>query len=141
MNNLEKFFEEVYREASKLHLSEVTIAKIMQAVHNDARDGQNVNLRFNDLKGILRLYLQGLNANVEWYGKGEDGNPHYTAQEFRQRLADAVADDYENLETKNRYDLIQSILVAWFGEDGTKELTTEQIIAFVENYRQGHVNN
>lgn len=35
MNNLEKFFEEVYKEANRLHFSEVTISKLIQAVHND----------------------------------------------------------------------------------------------------------
>lgn len=75
MNKLYKFFEEVYKEANRLHFSEVTISKLIQAVHNDVGKGQNANLRFNDLKGILRLYLQGANTNVDWYGKGEDGAP------------------------------------------------------------------
>lgn len=141
MNNLNKFFEEVYKEANRFHFSEVTISKLIQAVHNDVGEGQNANLRFHDLKGVLRLYLQGANTNVEWYGKGEDGAPHYTAQEFRQRLADAVDEAYENLGVENKYDLIQSVLITWFGDDGTKEFTTDQIIAFVNKYRHEHNNN
>ena len=141
MNNLEKFFEEVYNEANRLHFSEVTISKLIQAVHNDAGEGQNANLRFHDLKGVLRLYLQGINTNVEWYGKGEDGAPHYTAQEFRQRLANAVDKAYENLSVEDRCDLIQSVLITWFGDDGTKEFTTDQIMAFVDNYRHEHENS
>ena len=140
MNNLNKFFEEVYKEANRFHFSEVTISKLIQAVHNDVGKGQNANLRFNDLKGILRLYLQGANTNVDWYGKGEDGAPHYTTQEFRQRLAGTVDKAYKDLDVKNRYDLIQSVLIAWFGDDGTKEFTTEQIMAFVDNYRRKHDN-
>ena len=69
MNNLEKFFEEVYREASKLHLSEVNIAKLMQAVHNDARDGQNVNLRFNTIYSgsmVWRRWNKGIYYRTDY---------------------------------------------------------------------------
>lgn len=138
-------FNEVYNlshlEENKVQLNEVTIDKLMNVIHNDVGDGKNAHLRFNDLKGIVEIYQQGIKNNAEWYGKGNNGNPHYTTQEFRQILADTIANDYASLNDNDKYNLIQSVLVTWFGEDGTKEFSTEQIENFVDNYRREHQQN
>ena len=95
-DELIKFCEEIYKEASRLHFFEVSIKKVMQAIHDNAGDCRNANLKFNSLKGTFKNYKQGVNTNVEWYGKGENGNPRYTPEEFRRMLADAIANNYGN---------------------------------------------
>ena len=51
-----------------------------------------------------------------------------------QQLADAISDNYENLGN-NRYNLIEHVLVALFGLDGTKEHTLDEIQNAVANYK------
>ena len=43
MNNLQKFFEEVYRESKMLHLTEITVDKMIDAIHFDVGQATKIN--------------------------------------------------------------------------------------------------
>ena len=133
MNNLEKFFEEVYR---KSHLIEITIERLMRALQHDVGDAVNAGARetFNELRGILAYYKREMETGIEWYGKGLTNSPRIETNDFMQQLADAISNNYENLGN-NKYILIEHVLVAWFGPDGTKEHTLDEIQNAVVNYK------
>lgn len=136
MINFEKFCEEVFYESYKEHLIEVTIERLMRALQHDVGDAVNAGARenFNELRGILAYYKRGVETGVEWYGKGLTDNPRIKTNDFMQQLADAISDKYENLGN-NKYNLIEHVLVAWFGPDGTKEHTLDEIQNAVANYK------
>lgn len=133
MSNLEKFFEEVYR---KSHLIEITIERLMRALQHDVGDAVNAGARetFNELRGILAYYKREMETGIEWYGKGLTNSPRIETNDFMQQLADAISNNYENLGN-NKYILIEHVLVAWFGPDGTKEHTLDEIQNAVVNYK------
>lgn len=136
MNGLEKFFEEVFYESSKEHLIEVTIERLMRALRHDVGDAVNAGARetFNELRCILAYYKRGVETGVEWYGKGLIGSPKIKTNDFMQQLADAISDNYGNLGN-NKHNLIEHVLIAWFGPGGTKEHTLDEIQKAVANYR------
>ncbi len=69
MNNLQKFFEEVYRESKMLHLTEITVDKMIDAILQDFP-----NLDNHNQQELVKLALE------TWFGPSGTGD--YTSDEI-----------------------------------------------------------
>lgn len=86
MNNLQKFFEEVYRESKMLHLTEITVDKMIDAIHFDVGQATKINtIKLMKLKTYAVIFKRENKSTIkkpgepetkaDWYGKGNNRNP------------------------------------------------------------------
>lgn len=148
MNNLQKFFEEVYRESKMLHLTEITVDKMIDAIHFDVGQATKINtIKLMKLKTYAVIFKRENKSTIkkpgepetkaDWYGKGNNRNDPETPREtFMQQLADAILQDFPNLDNHNQQELVKLALETWFGPSGTGDYTSDEIDSMWNRYNQ-----
>ena len=91
MNNLEKFFEEVHKESKMLHLTEITVDKMIDAIHFDVGQATKINtIKLMKLKTYAVIFKRENKSTIkkpgepetkaDWYGKGNNRNDSETSR-------------------------------------------------------------
>ena len=72
MNNLQKFFEEVYRESKMLHLTEITVDKMIDAIHFDVGQATKINtIKLMKLKTYAVIFKRENKSTIKKPGEPE----------------------------------------------------------------------
>lgn len=141
-----------YRESKMLHLTEITVDKMIDAIHFDVGQATKINtIKLMKLKTYAVIFKRENKSTIkkpgepetkaDWYGKGNNRNDLETPREtFMQQFADAILQDFPNLDNHNQQELVKLALETWFGPAGTGDYTSDEIDSMWNRYNQtGHL--